>query len=117
MEPKEPEIGLFFFVKGRFLFHGCPLSRAEPYGDFLVYPRSHDALWERCYHHRYGVDFDFYPRGRVVYRVSDSTFLIYHDPCLAQPIRLLARHYTGQRVLLLLDGHYQCHRCNPNYYF
>ena len=31
---------LFFYVKGKFLIHGCKLEQAENYGDFMVYSDS-----------------------------------------------------------------------------
>lgn len=106
---------LFFYVNGRFLVHGCDLAAAEEYGVYLIYPQSHFDVWERYYASIYSVDFDYYPRGRIVYRKADDSFLIYYDPCLEPVIRTWAeRYYTG-RICFSHDEHYQCHICNPNY--
>ena len=106
---------LFFCVNGIFLVHGCSLQEAELYGDFLIYPQSHFDIWEQHYASIYPVDFDYYPRGRVVYRQSDKTFQIYSDGCLESVIReWAASRYSGP-VCFARDEHYQCHRCNTGY--
>ena len=106
---------LFFYVKGEFLIHSCDLSKAEPYGDFLVFPDSHFEIWEKHYARRYPVDFDYFPRGRVAYRKNDQTFLIHYDHCLDPVIhKLVEAHYT-ENIILGYDEHYQCHKCNPTY--
>lgn len=108
-------VGLFFYVEGNFLFHGCKLNGAETYGDFLVYPESHMDVWDKEYWGTYGVDFDYYPRGRIVYRKTDDTFMIYYDRCIGEEIQKLVDRYDGVRVLLDYDEHYQCHICNLDY--
>ena len=115
-----PKVGLFFYVEGRFAFSGCELSEAETYGDFLIFPESHFDVWNK---HNYlqarnikkKVDYDYYPRGRVVYRISDETFIIYYDKCVENDIHRLARVYKDWKVLFELDEHYCCHGCNTNY--
>lgn len=108
-------VGLFFCVDGKFFFYKCLLSEAESYGDFLNYPASHDAVWRRNHAQKYHVDFDYYPRGRVVYRKSDGIFLIYYDRCIEKGIGEILAYYAGQDVKLQTDEHYQCHRCNKYY--
>ena len=120
---EELQVGLFFYVEDHFIFSGCPLSKAESYGDFLVYPGSHFVVWEGLKHLRYAghgssrraVDYDYFPRGRVVYRKSDDTFIIYHDRCITNRIDRVASRYRGCKVRLELDEHYCCHMCNEGY--
>ena len=106
---------LFFCVNGIFLVHGCSLEKAEPYGDYLIYPQSHFDIWEQHYALNYSVDFDYYPRGRVVYRKSDGTFQIYYDACLESVIREWAAAHYSAPVRFARDEHYQCHSCNAGY--
>ena len=119
--PKEKlEVGLFFFVKGNFAFSGCSLSAAEKYGDFLIYPESHFDVWEKyktlnCLTEFRKVDHDFFPRGRVVYRTTDETFIIYYDKCVEKEIHRIADEYRNYRIILETDEHYCCHECNANY--
>lgn len=61
--------------------------------------------------------FDHYPRGRVVYRRVDETYLLYHDGCIEQQVKAFAaQHYAGCRVVFCRDEHYRCHRCNRSYW-
>lgn len=116
----ELEVGLFFFVDGNFAFSGCALTDAEKYGDFLVYPESHYDVWNRyesiVFAGKKGkVDYDYFPRGRIVYRKSDDTFIIYYDKCVEDELDRIARDYEGYNVKFELDEHYCCHKCNPYY--
>ncbi len=106
---------VFFFVDGTFLFHECTIESGEEYGQFVNYPYSHYDIWHRNYESKYLVDFDYYPRGRVVYRKSDNTYLIYYDKCMEFSIGWLLEHYSGKKYELGCDEHYQCHLCNENY--
>lgn len=115
-------VGLFFYVNDNFAVASCKLYEAEDYGDFLVFPKSHYDVWNgyrylkfRNLKTRDEVDFDYYPRGRVVYRKSDDTFIIYYDKCVADKIRRITNAYEGHRYILELDEHYCCHECNPDY--
>ncbi len=117
METENKVIGpsLFFCVNGELLFHGCSLAEGEEYGDFLNYPHSHYKIWEENYKQRYKVDFDYYPRGRVVYRKSDDSYLIYFDKCMEEFITAVTEKYTDKSTILCYDEHYQCHMCNEYY--
>ena len=108
---------LFFCVDGFLLIHGCSLDEAEAYGDFLNYPHSHYKIWEKHYESKYNVEFDYYPRGRVVYRKTDDTYLIYYDKCMEPFIETVAKKYDGKgkKAILGYDEHYQCHMCNEDY--
>lgn len=108
-------VGLFFYVDGIFLLHVCTMDKAEESDGFLNLPKSHYEIWEKDYAAEYHVDFDYYPRGRVIYRKEDQTFLIYYDRCIEKVIHRIADNYEGQKVELHLDEHYQCHTCNNNY--
>ena len=112
---EKPEVCLFFYVHGEFLIHGCTLDEAEEYGDFLVYPDSHFELWEKNYEEKYGVDFDFFPRGRVAYNKKEKKYWMYYDSCIGGEVQVLIDAYYDGEVLLKYDEHYQCHQCCVNY--
>lgn len=109
-------VGLFFCVDGEILFHGCSLEDGEPYGAFINYPHSHYRIWMRYYERKYNVEFDYYPRGRVVYRKTDNTYLIYYDKCMEPQLKTVLEKYQGTNYALDYDEHYQCHLCNPDYF-
>lgn len=106
---------LFFCVNGKLLFHGCSMEDAEAYGVFLNFPHSHYDIWNKEYEKKYGVEFDYYPRGRVVYRSSDDTYLIYYDKCMEAYINSVTDKYEGKKLETDYDEHYQCHMCNIDY--
>ena len=108
-------VGIFFVVNNRLLLHSCSLEEAEKYGDFLNYPKSHMDIWEEFYYKKYRVDFDFYPRGRIIYNIKEQTYYIYYDKCIEKDIENLGIIPENQNVKLQKDFHYQCHKCNPNY--
>lgn len=93
---QEPRVGVFWFVPDgntSVLISGSvPLSRAEPYGDCLTYPRGHYELWEEWRRMLasdlignglpvsiIGHEYEEFPRGRVVYQRPAKRFVIYAD--------------------------------------
>lgn len=102
-------------VNGELLFHICNVVDGEPYVDFVNYPESHDGVWQREYYQKYRVDFDYFPRGRIIFNKAKGVYLIYHDPCIATEAEKLRGHYSDGKCEVGLDEHYQCHRCNKNY--
>lgn len=115
MECLAGRVGLFFVVEGRVLLYACPLSKAGRYGDFLNYPHSHDDIWEAKQRAQYRVDFDYYPRGRIVYDQVNDRYTIYHDRCCQKAAQLIGSHYAPANITYSLDEHYQCRKCNPAY--
>ena len=109
------QVCLFFHVNGQFLIHGCDLSEAESYGDFLIYPGSHFEIWEKHYAEKHSVEFDFFPRGRVAYNRNKQEFQILYDRCIESEIHEFAGSRYSGKISLGYDEHYQCHRCNKDY--
>ena len=71
-------VGIFFFADGNLLLHTCPFSDALPYGDFLNYPLSHDDVWIKRYQAQYKVDFDYWPRGRIIYNTKENAYTVFY---------------------------------------
>jgi hypothetical protein len=110
----EGRVGLFF-VADTLLLYVCALEQAETYGDFLIFPGSHAELWEREHQSSYGVDYDFYPRGRFAFNTKRGVYLLYHDRCIARAAKELRGRFPEGTCRLALDEHYQCAACNPRY--
>ena len=107
-------VNIFFKVNNEFLIHKCENDQADKYGDFLNYPKSHMEIWDEFYYGKYNVDFDFFPRGRVVYNVKEKCYYIYHDKCITDLTEIL-KNYENEEYKVCTDYHYQCHKCNLNY--
>lgn len=109
-------VNLFFKVKDNFLIHECSNLEALKYGDFLNYPVSHFDIWNKYYKKRFMTDFDYYPRGRVIYNIKDKCYYIYHDKCINEKeLKIIVDKYKDKNYKILLDSHYSCHRCNKDY--
>ena len=109
------QVCLFFYARGKFLIYGCNLEDAERYGDFLIYPQSHFEIWEQYYYDEYGVDFDFFPRGRVAYNQKEDKFVLYYDACIGDGINDFVKENYDVQPIIAHDEHYQCHNCNKGY--
>lgn len=88
---------IFFYANNNVLFYRCSLAKGEMYGDFINYPHSHDDIWRKNHQQKFLVEFDYYPRGRVVYRQTDDTYLIYYDKCMESVISLIAKQYPNKK--------------------
>ena len=107
-------VNLFFQVNKKFLIHKCSNENAEKYGEFLNYPESHFEVWEKNYSSQYHVDFDYFPRGRVVYNLKEKCYYIYHDKCITDLSEIL-KDYKNEPYRVCSDFHYQCKNCNKDY--
>ena len=109
------QIGLFFIVRVELLLHSCKLAEGEPYGDFLNYPFSHDKVWWEHYRKSYNVDFDYYPRGRIVYNKEKQHYILYFDVCIEDEAEEMQSRFLTTTCHMSRDDHYQCHKCNVGY--
>lgn len=73
------------------------LAEAEPYGEFLTHPRGHYEVWTRWQKTRAvpvanrfilqsiaDHEYEFFPRGRIVYNTGTGSFILYADRRLQQ---------------------------------
>lgn len=117
------KVGIFFRVSGEFLIDSVPLDAAEPYGDAMQYSGHydyHEALLPRTsVEYRFKAhDYDYYPRGRVVFFPKMNEFTLYADSCLTKEeiSRLLTLFgLDGQQLKIATDEHYHCAGCNKFY--
>lgn len=107
-------VNIFFKVNNKFLIHKCENEQSDKYGDFFNYPKSHMEIWEEYYYEKYHVDFDFFPRGRVVYNLKEDCYYIYSDRCITDLSKIL-KDYEDKKYKVCTDYHYQCYKCNKNY--
>jgi hypothetical protein len=121
-----PHLGIFWVVQTtdgeeRVLTAGCPLDRAEPYGDCLTYGPGHCDIWARWRRDRTvdpalravvrSYEYEDWPRGRHHLRpVARSV----HPVCRPQLLipAMIARiatqfHLPAERTESTSDLHYQ----------
>lgn len=122
-EGRAAKVGIFFKVSSGFLIDIVPVGGGEAYGEAIGHGGHHDfhlnfratIPMERQFKAH---DYDYYPRGRVVYFPSRNAFTLYADPCLtSDDFNRLKNLFGlgGQVVEVASDEHYRCARCNKFY--
>ena len=81
----------------------------------IIKMKFYMEIWDKYYYKKYKVDFDYYPRGRIIYNVKEKIYYVYYDKCLEEIIHNLNIIPKNEKVKLLYDFHYKCHKCNKNY--
>jgi hypothetical protein len=114
-------VGIFWLVSGKLLIDSTPLSQAEPYGDHLTHPRGHAEVWGR--YQRTGVvpidmEYEEYPRGRVIYNTKTQRFTLLADKCILRDKSMVstimsAMNLPGKNTDKATDSHYRCSACPP----
>lgn len=111
----EQFVGIFFCCREKLEVFSLSLEQAEHYGDFLIYPYSHDEIWEKHLRSKYGRDYAFYPRGRIMYNTKEKQFWIYSDRCIPRcEIEKMAQELS--EYIIKEDEHYVCHNCERTLY-
>ena len=98
---QSPPVGIFRTVGEKMseivlLTDRAGLSRDEPYGDCLTHPNGHYEVWEQLNELPLKAfrarslpeqvrmrEYEFYPRGRIVYEVPKQRNILYLDRKLA----------------------------------
>jgi hypothetical protein len=119
-------VGIFFRVGEAWIVDAVAVRDGDPYGDAVQHGGHHD-YWEallprtRAERRFKAHDYDYYPRGRVVYYPTAQTYRVYVDNCLTAAERrevLAAFGLAAESVEVEGndDGtHYVCARCSPGY--
>lgn len=114
-----PKVGLYFYVNRKILMDAVDLKDSELYGDFMIGRSSHDEIWNREYLKVYKKPYDYYPRGRIVFKIKEDRYILYADKCIG-PKELedikKAFELDGEKVTVASDLHYVCKKCNTEYY-
>jgi len=107
-------VGIFWIYKGRILSDSVPWSEGECYGEFingLSDPCTYWAKLQRQLPELRRYEYEQVPRGRVVYRTTDDTFLLYGSERFAhdeiQQRRVMEDfQLIGKRIIAKPDEHY-----------
>jgi hypothetical protein len=114
----EARVGIFWLLNGKPLIDSTPLSKAEHYGDSLGHPTGHLDHWTLL--QRTGavppeVEYEEFPRGRVMYHPASEEFTILADRCILDREELIAQIkdalHLPKNTRLDTDPHYRCFRC------
>ena len=96
-------VGIFWGIRERgsswtILVDATSLAEAEAYGEFLTHPRGHYEIWTQWQKTRIAPvasrfilqaiadhEYEFFPRGRIVFNVGTGSFILYADRRVQQP--------------------------------
>jgi len=115
-----PQVGIYWVIKGVVVADTIDVEKGEPYANALQYG-GHYEWWEslkpRTPAERVlkNCEYEYWPRGRVVFFVSRKVFRIYIDPCLTEEnIRKIVETFMldGQQHETETDQHYRCAGCS-----
>jgi hypothetical protein len=114
------KVGLYFYVNKLVLADLVDLEDAEIYGDCKIGINSHLDVWDKKYEGIYNKPYDYYPRGRVVYRFKENKFIVYADQCIGDKgIAEVLRVFDIENQNFSIDQtdeHYVCKSCNQSYF-
>src|SRR4051794_33905049 len=127
--PAAGRVGLFWGIrvpKGsvQLLTASCEIAEGEPYGERVTYPRGHYECWHEWRNdlslkpelRRFlrSHEYEEWPRGRVVYDLPSSRFVILCDRKLMTPtiLRRIRMHFLApsEATDVLDDSHYRSTR-------
>lgn len=117
------KVGIYFKVQKGFIIDAVPVEAGEAYGEAIGHSGHYDFHErliptmpnERSFKTH---DYDYYPRGRVVFFPGRNTFILYADPCLTpDDINRVKNIFglDGHVVEVADDEHYRCAGCNEFY--
>lgn len=105
------------------LVDATSLAEAEPYGEFLTHARGHYQVWSRWQKTRTPIvdrfilqaiadhEYEFFPRGRIVYNIVTGVFILYTDRRLQREttIARIASKFglTAGTFVVRSDAHYR----------
>lgn len=115
-------VGIFWLIEDRLVLDTSLLSEAEPYGDCLTHGNSHIDFWTvqqglgTVSRH---IEYEEYPRGRVVFNTRTKRFTLYADRCILARKSVVSEikktmHLPNGQTDVMTDGplgHYRCYRC------
>jgi hypothetical protein len=119
-ETGDPRVGIFWMLAdGSLLVDSSPLSAAESYADCLTHSRSHIDVWAELQSSGRAptdVEYEEYPRGRVIFETRQDRWVIMADRCILRRKDLIRKisasmNLGGMRIETSPDLHYRCSRC------
>ena len=114
----EPQVGIFWLVRGKLVFDATPLSAAEVHLHFRIHPGDHVRIWDKLRQEKtvpMEMEYEEPPRGRVAYDNIDQRFTLLADKCIIKE-KVVVREIISKLNLpagtaTATDQHYRCHAC------
>lgn len=116
-----PEVGPFYIIDGAVFNDTEPVKDMIDQLVVLDSSNTHYDYWkalQRIYPEFRNIDYDYFPRGRVVYDRKKCQYNLFIDKCItSKEITEIINELNLPRnkVVTDYDEHYQCHACNSDY--
>jgi hypothetical protein len=118
VKPAEPQVGIFYLVKGKLLINSTPLAQAAMHGDHFIHDRDHIEYWAELASTGTVPDDEYeeHPRGRVAYNDKTRKYTLLADRCILGEESLVGKivsrlNLPVGRTKIDTDPHYRCFRC------
>ena len=122
-ESLAPEVGPFYVIDGAVFADTDPVRDLTPTTIGTVdSDNTHYSYWrflKRVYPNLRRIDYDYYPRGRVVYNSKEDKYHVFVDKCISDKDSISKiedeLNLPSSKVVVDYDEHYQCSSCNRQY--
>jgi hypothetical protein len=121
-ESRTPMVGPFFFIDNNLYDSAEYVTEVPSIRGYSDGSDSHCKFWaflQGIYPELRNVDYDYWPRGRVVYDGNSDRYNIIVDRDINDKKHIdeiIDTFYLPRnKCVVNTDEHYQCHICNKNY--
>lgn len=106
-------LGPFFYIDNKLISNTCPIDQAHKQFDKLDNSYGHEKLYDDHFHTGDYID---YPRGRVIWDLTNNRAIIYIDPCINKPeiLAAIVKAFDLTEYVVEGDEHYHCKNCVGN---
>lgn len=73
-------VGLFFIIGNELITESEHFTKGKQEGAIYRYSKTHKEVWDELYKGKYKVEYDFYPRGEVIYDYARTLTLFIKIP-------------------------------------
>ena len=117
---RAPELAVFWYIPETDTFIGDrgDVSEGIYFGDFCQLDYDHFDRWDRWRdaYHLPKVEYDHYPRGRIMFNSRIHKYVVVCDNCIADKEKVkrsLCYEYglDKNKVVWQTDEHYDCNMC------
>lgn len=108
-------VGLFFIIGNELITESEHFTKGKQEGVIYRYSKTHKEVWDELYKGKYKVEYDFYPRGEVIYELCSDSYIVYKDPCIDNSYIDKCIAFTiKSKYTIISDERFLCHACRTN---
>lgn len=117
-ESRVPMVATFWYIDGELWGDEISYRDGDLYGYFIQAPSDHIDFWDTLkILLNKNVEYDYYPRGRVMMNTKIKKFVVVGDPCLMTDSikeKIIDYYNLPKSTIFDTDEHYTCHNCRKD---